>query len=165
MQDFDRIYRENAELLYRYLFSLSRDAALAEELTQQAFYEAIRSADRYRGEAALSTWLCGIGKNLWKKELARQARQPDPLPPGGKELTAKEDTEQSALASLSQEALQRCIQALPEQMRELVRLRIFGDLSFAEIGRVLGKTENWARVNFYRAKQKLKEDLQEGGAC
>lgn len=71
MTDFDRAYRENAELVYRYVFSLTRNADLAEEVTQQTFYEAIRHPGNYRGEAALSTYLCGIAGNLMKKELSR----------------------------------------------------------------------------------------------
>ena len=75
MTDFDRAYRENAELVYRYVFSLTRNADLAEEVTQQTFYEAIRHPGNYRGEAALSTYLCGIAGNLMKKELSRRARE------------------------------------------------------------------------------------------
>jgi len=72
--DFDVIYRENAEIVYRYLFSLCCDAHLAEEVTAQTFYEAIRSAGKYRGEAALSTWLCAIGRRLLQKEWKRQKK-------------------------------------------------------------------------------------------
>ena len=75
MTDFDRAYRENAELVYRYVFSLTRNADLAEEVTQQTFYEAIRHPGNYRGEAALSTYLCGIAGNLMKKEFSRRARE------------------------------------------------------------------------------------------
>ena len=75
MTDFDRAYRENAELVYRYVFSLTRNADLAEEVTQQTFYAAIRHPGNYRGEAALSTYLCGIAGNLMKKEFARRAKE------------------------------------------------------------------------------------------
>ena len=75
MTDFDRAYRENAELVYRYVFSLTRNADLAEEVTQQTFYEALRHPGNYRGDAALSTYLCGIAKNLLRREWARQARR------------------------------------------------------------------------------------------
>lgn len=121
MTDFDRAYRENAELVYRYVFSLTRNADLAEEVTQQTFYEAIRHPGNYRGEAALSTYLCGIAGNLMKKELFRR------------------------------------IHALPEKTREVVYLRLSGELPFSEIGAILGESETWARVTFYRAKQKLLE--------
>ena len=112
MTDFDRAYRENAELVYRYVFSLTRNADLAEEVTQQTFYEAIRHPGNYRGEAALSTYLCGIAGNLMKKEFSRRAK---------------------------------------------VYLRLSGELPFSEIGAILGESETWARVTFYRAKQKLLE--------
>ncbi len=75
MEHFDQIYRESADIVYRYLFSLTRNQDLSEELTQQTFYEALRQSGKYRGDAAPSTYLCGIAKNLLKKELTRRARQ------------------------------------------------------------------------------------------
>ena len=131
MTDFDRAYRENAELVYRYLFSLTRNADLAEEVTQQTFYEAIRHPGNYRGEAALSTYLCGIAGNLMKKELSRRARE--------NHVPIEEMTD------------------LPEKTREVVYFRLSGELPFSEIGAILGESETWARVTFYRAKQKLLE--------
>ena len=157
MTDFDRAYRENAEIVYRYVFSLTRNADLAEEVTQQTFYEALRHPGNYRGDAALSTYLCGIAGNLMKKELARRAKENHvpiediaDLPGGG----SAEDT---AVGNLNRQDLFRRIHALPERTREVVYLRLSGELPFSEIGAILGESETWARVTFYRAKQKLME--------
>ena len=161
MTDFDRAYRENAEIVYRYVFSLTRNADLAEEVTQQTFYEALRHPGNYRWDAALSTYLCGIAGNLMKKELARRAKENHvpiediaDLPGGG----SAEDT---AVGNLNRQDLFRRIHALPEKTREVVYLRLSGELPFSEIGAILGESETWARVTFYRAKQKLMEG---GGA-
>ena len=156
MTDFDRAYRENAELVYRYVFSLTRNADLAEEVTQQTFYEAIRHPGNYRGEAALSTYLCGIAGNLMKKELSRRARE-NHVPIGEMtDLPGEGSAEDAAMGNLSRQELFRRIHALPEKTREVVYLRVFGGLSFREIGDVLGKTEVWARVTFYRGKELLR---------
>ena len=157
MTDFDRAYWENAELVYRYVFSLTRNADLAEEVTQQTFYEALRHPGNYRGDAALSTYLCGIAKNLLRREWARQARRRHVPLEEAEDLPAPESAEGSALESLRRQALFHRIHALPERTREVVYLRLAGDLPFAEIGAILGESETWARVTFYRAKEKLKE--------
>lgn len=157
MTDFDRVYRENAEIVYRYVFSLTRNADLAEEVTQQTFYEALRHPENYRGGAALSTYLCGIAGNLMKKELARRAKENHVPIEDMADLLGNGSAEDTAVGNLNRQDLFRRIHALPERTREVVYLRLSGELPFSEIGAILGKSETWARVTFYRAKQKLME--------
>ena len=157
MTDFDRAYRENAEIVYRYVFSLTRNADLAEEVTQQTFYEALRHPGNYRGDAALSTSLGGIAGNLMKKELARRAKENHVPIEDMADLPGDGSAEDAAMGSLNRQALFRRIHALPERTREVVYLRLSGELPFSEIGAILGESETWARVTFYRAKQKLVE--------
>ena len=155
MTDFDRAYRENAEIVYRYVFSLTRNADLAEEVTQQTFYEALRHPGNYRG--ALSTYLCGIAGNLMKKELARRAKENHVPIEDMVDLPGDGSAEDAAMGNLNRQDLFRRIHALPERTREVVYLRLSGELPFSEIGAILGESETWARVTFYRAKQKLME--------
>ena len=157
MTDFDRVYRENAEIVYRYVFSLTRNADLAEEVAQQTFYEALRHPENYRGGAALSTYLCGIAGNLMKKELARRAKENHVPIEDMADLPGNGSAEDTAVGNLNRQDLFRRIHALPERTREVVYLRLSGELPFSEIGAILGKSETWARVTFYRAKQKLME--------
>ena len=157
MTDFDRVYRENAEIVYRYVFSLTRNADLAEEVTQQTFYEALRHPENYRGGAALSTYLCGIAGNLMKKELARRAKENHVPIEDMADLLGNGSAEDTAVGNLNRQDLFRRIHALPERTREVVYLRLSGELPFSEIGAILGESETWARVTFYRAKQKLME--------
>ena len=105
----------------------------------------------------MSTYLCGIAKNLLRREWARQARRRHVPLEEAEDLPAPESAEGSALENLRRQALFQRIHALPERMREVVYLRLAGDLPFAEIGAILGESETWARVTFYRAKEKLKE--------
>ena len=157
MEQFDRLYRECADIVYRYLFSLTRDQDLSEELTQQTFYEALRQAGKYRGDAAPSTYLCGIAKNLLKKELTHRAKGAHIPLEEAESLLRGPSAEDSAMEQDRRAALFRRIHDLPERMREVVYLRLAGELPFGEIGAILGESENWARVTFYRAKQKLME--------
>jgi RNA polymerase sigma factor (sigma-70 family) len=152
--NMDEIYRQNADIVYRYLFSLSQDAHLAEELTQQTFCEAIHAVGRYRGDASLSTFLCGIAKKLLQKELLRRsANQTVPL--DETPVPDSADTESAVLDSDEKLEFFRKIHDLPQNSREVVYLRLSGELSFKEIGEILDRSETWARVTFYRAKQTL----------
>ncbi len=157
MQNFDSIYRENAEIVYRYIFSLSQDSELAEEVTQQTFYETLRHADNYRGESSVSTYLCGVAGKLLKKELSRRNRNSHLPLDDAENIPSSQNTESSVSGTLSRADLFQRIHDLPETMREVVYIRLSGELSFREIGEILGHSENWARVTFYRAKQKLME--------
>lgn len=151
----ENIYREYAQTVYKFLLSQCHDADLAEELTQETFYQAVRSIDRYDGSCKLSVWLCQIAKHLWFKHLRKMQKQPEGLTEDI--FLSVPSAEEDTLSRQGHLQLLRAVHALPEIMREVVYLRVFGDLSFKEIGAVLGKTENWARVTFYRGKEKLRE--------
>ena len=157
MQTMDEIYRQYARTVYKYLLSLTQDADLAEELTQETFYQAIRSSTRYDGSTKITTWLCGIAKNVlftWR----RKHKETAPLEDAEQNTDLlSESSEEAALQSLEKLGLIRRLHGLPEPYREVMYLRAFGGLSFKEIAEVSGKTENWARVTFYRGKEKLKK--------
>ena len=153
------IYRHHAQTIYKFLLSQTRDPGLAEELTQETFYQAVRSIDRFDGKCKVSVWLCQIAKHLWYQQLRKQKREV-PLSEEGVDVPLP-SAEEETLDRAGRLELLRQVHSLPEPCREVVYLRAFGDLSFREIGDVLGKTETWARVTFYRGKEKLRS----GGAC
>ena len=158
MPDFEEVYRLYFADVYKYILALSRDGAVAEEITQETFFRAMRTMDRYDGSCKLSVWLCQIAKHLWYQWLDKRSRW------NQTELTenvpSQESPEKSTLLYMEKTALYQAIHALPDPMRELVYLRLTGEFSFAEIGRILGKSENWARTTFYRAKQKIMEKME-----
>ena len=153
----EEIYKEYAQSVYKFLHSLSHNADMAEELTQETFYRAVYSIDKYDGSCKISVWLCQIAKHVWYQELRKQNRY------ASKELTEdisdSSTPEQLALLTGDKVSLYKAIHALSEPMREVVHMRLSGEFSFSEIGEVLGKSENWARTTFYRAKQKIREVL------
>lgn len=154
MDSMDEIYKRYAQTVYKFLLSLTRDADLAEELTQETFCQAIRSIGRFDGGCRLSVWLCQIAKHLWYQHL-RKHRRETPLPENFPESPVP-SAEEGLLEREGEIALLRQIRTLPEEPREVVYLRAFGGLTFREIGDVMGRTEAWDRVTFYRSKEKLR---------
>lgn len=155
----DEIYQKNATMIYKYLCGLSHDTQLAEELTQETFFQAIKGIDKFRGDCKVSVWLCQIAKNLWYKELEKRSRHKtveldDTMPSG-------ENIESKCLNRLEKVEVFRLIHNLDDVTREVVHLRLTGELQFSEIASIMGKTENWARVTYYRGKQKLMKGIEE----
>ena len=159
MEDMREVYRQHAQTVYKFLLAKTRDEHLAEELTQETFYQAVKSVDRFDGTCKVSVWLCQIAKHLWYQSLRKQKRE-TPLSPEDMPEAPGPSAEERLLEREGRMDLLRLVHGLPEPAREVVYLRAFGGLSFREIGDVCGKTETWARVTFYRSKEKLKN----GGA-
>ena len=154
MDDMNGIYRQHAQTVYKFLLSQTRDPDLAEELTQETFYQAVRSIGRFDGSCQVSTWLCQIAKHHWYRELERRKKKGMiPIPEA---MTSGEAALDEKLC-LREEKMElfRKVHILDEVSKEIVFLRITGTFSFKEIGELFGKNENWARVTFYRAKQKI----------
>lgn len=157
MQSMDDVYQKYAKTVYKYLLSKTHDEYIAEELTQETFYQAIKSIDRYDESCKISTWLCAIAKN----QLLSYRRKHPAFEETDKINESVPSAEDEAFSNRNRVDLMKKLHLCPEPYREIMYLRIFGNLSFKEIGEIMGKTENWARVNFYRGKEKLRKDLTE----
>ena len=149
------IYERYAQTVYRFLFSLTGEADISEELTQETFYQALRSMDTYRGESSPQVWLCAIAKRLWYKELERRKRNTQMDETTLANIAASDDVEKGYENREDRVALYWAMQQLDADTREVIHLRLAGDFSFREIGDILGRSEVWARVRFYRGKEKL----------
>ena len=152
--DMEQYYRENGRKVFLYLMTLCGNADTAEELTQETFYRALRSLKKYKGDSSVYTWLCSIARNAWLEELRKRRKHT------GEEITELiEDTsprpDEEAESEDSRIRLLKRIHSLPETEKEIILLRATQELNFREIGEIFGKSENWARVTYYRAKQKL----------
>uniref|UniRef100_UPI004055FB3C RNA polymerase sigma factor n=1 Tax=Agathobacter sp. TaxID=2021311 RepID=UPI004055FB3C len=157
MKEFEKIYSEYYDTVFQYVLSLCRNEHQAEEITQEAFFKALKSIDTFRGECKLSVWLCQIAKNTFYTVSKRQQRQADyPL-----EMVQSEGSLEKRLAD-KEDALRihRLLHSLDEPYKEVFWMRTFGELSFKEIGVLFGKTESWARVTYHRAKMKIKEGIE-----
>lgn len=159
MQNMDELYKEYFQTVFKYLFCLTHDVDLSEELTQETFYQAIKSYDSFRGDCKVSVWLCQISKHLWYKELNKRKRNAsESLDDISDKLEANEQVESLVMIKESKVELFQKLQSPDEKTREVMYLRLTGELSFKEIGEILNKNETWARVTFYRAKQKLAKE-------
>lgn len=159
MQPMEEIYRAHARTVYRYLLSQTGNPDLAEELTQETFYQAVRTVNRFDGSCKVTTWLCGIAKNV-----LRTYRKKHPVSDPLEEATALTGSPESrALARAGQLELLMALRTLEGEMREVMYLRLLGNLSFREIGEVLSHSENWARVTYFRGKERLKKELNSDG--
>ena len=155
MEDMQTVYQRHAQTVYKFLLAKTGDEHLAEELTQETFYQAVRSVDRFDGSCKVSVWLCQIAKHLWFQHLRKRKRE-SPVPPEDLPESPGPSAEEGLLEREGRMDLLKLVHNLPEPAREVVYLRAFGGLSFREIGDVMGKTETWARVTFYRSKEKLR---------
>ena len=156
MQDIKQIYEEYFETVNKYLFCLTHDNDISEELTQETFYKAVQKINTYKGKCKMSVWLCQIAKNLWYDQ-CRKNKKVINIEENLFDVQALESTENQVISNDEKISLYKKMQKLDEKTREVIYLRITGELSFKEIGTILNKTENWARTTFYRGKNKLKE--------
>ena len=157
MKSMEEIYQEYAKTVYRFLLSRTHNEDLSEELTQETFYQAIRTVNRYDETCKVSTWLLGIAKNVL---LSYRRKHPATEDIADQEIPV-ESAEDAVLRSAERVEILRKLHALEEPMREVVYLRVYGGLSFREIGDIFAKTENWARVTFYRAKEQLRKEMEQ----
>ena len=157
MQDIEKIYKEYFETVNKYLFCLTRNSDISEELTQETFYKAVKKINTYKGECKMSVWLCQIAKNLWIDQCRKNKKITNLSEEDLINITEQKSLEEKIISDDEKISLYKKMQKLDEKTREVMYLRITGELSFKEIGEILGKTENWARVTFYRGKSKLKE--------
>ncbi len=158
MKEFEKIYGEYFSRIYAFLYKLCGNSELSEEMTQETFYRAFVSFDRYDGSCELFTWLAAIGKNVWLTYLRKNRIKTVSLDlaiydEGGQE------PEQIVVRELTAAQVRGAIDALPPKFRDVVILRIYARLSYADIGSSLGIREGSAKVIFHRAKEILKKEL------
>jgi len=155
-----KIYEQYSRTVYKYLFCLTRNEDIAEELTQETFAIAVKEIGKFKGECKVSVWLCQIAKHLWYKE--QKKKKHISMEELTEEIQEEQTTEDIICKKEDKLQLFKDMQNLDTQSKEVMYLRMYGNLNFIEIAEVLGKTPNWARVTFYRAKQKIKEVNKNG---
>ncbi len=154
MQSLEEIYEMYSRKIYLFLLSKTNNEQLAEELTQETFFQAVQCIDQFQGNSSILTWLCAIAKNVWLKYLRKH-----------QEILSIEDVileigdKKEIHIPWEQKEILQLIHNMKEPIREVMYLRLISNLSFAEIGEIIGKTENWTRVTFFRGKQKIVKEM------
>ena len=153
----EKLYEAHYMRVFSYAMTLSGDRTMAEDITQETFFRAFAKSGEFRKESDEVTWLCAIAKNYFYDERRRQNKTeqiPEEVPDTGKGI------EQAAADRDSSFRIHVALHTLEEPFREIFELRVFGELSFRDIGTIFGKTENWARVTYHRARLKLQERME-----
>ena len=154
----ERLYNAYYMRVFSYVMTLAGDRHTSEEITQEAFFRAFSKTAEFRNESDEVTWLCAIAKNCFIDETRRSSKT-TPIPEGL--ASSGKSIEQQVSDKDSSFRIHTVLHALDEPYREVFELRIFGELSFSQIGTIFGKTENWARVTYHRARLKLQERMDE----
>ncbi|NLK40164.1 MAG: sigma-70 family RNA polymerase sigma factor [Clostridiales bacterium] len=161
MDAFEKIYNEYFSRVYAFLFKLCNDTHLAEEMTQESFYQAYKSFHRYTGSCDIFTWLAAVAKHTYYKHLRKNKHRHLSLDAQETEICVHSDhqPEHQYIEKEQRERLRESINRLPDKYRDVVILRIYADLPFSQIACVLKINENSAKVIFYRAKNMIMEDV------
>lgn len=157
--DMEELYDRYFTAVYKYLFSVSQDKHIAEELTQETFFKALQKIDDFRGQCEIRVWLCQIGKNAYYDYLRRNRRF-SPIAEQG-EMPAGQSLELDFEKKETAYRLHRILHNLNESYKEVFSLRTFGELSFREISSLFGKSESWAKMTYLRAKRKIREEMED----
>jgi len=150
------IYNAHFNDVYKYIFVLCKNEALAEDITQDTFFKALKNIDAFNGTCKMRVWLCQIAKNTYFTYLKKEKNQNNMA---GIEDVYFDKIEQNLINTDTAFQIHKQLHKLEEPYKEVFTLRLFGELSFAQIAELFEKTESWARVTYYRAKIKLKETL------
>lgn len=154
-ENIEKIYEKYSRQIYNFILGMSHNKELSEEIMQETFYIAIKNINKFRGECKINVWLCQIAKRLFYKQAKLNNNIPlDSIQNKDIDLNIVEDKD------WDKEYLYSRIKKLDIFSQQIMLLRISSDLSFRDIAKILGKSEVYVRVTFYRIKEKLKEDIK-----
>ncbi len=158
--NFEEIYCKYYISIYRYLFSITKKEDIAEEIAQETFFKAMKNIDKYDSSKKMFTWLCEIAKNTYFSEFRKSKRLREI-----NEMDFQMDEESSIIDKIidtdNKIEILNAVHRLEEPYKELFTLRVYGELTFKQIGEIFHKSEDWARVTYYRSKLKIKEYMNE----
>ena len=161
-EEFEEIYETYFRDVFYYILSLSKDKHIAEDITSETFLKAMKAIDNFRGESKLRVWLCQIAKNEYFTYLRKNKKIEF-------RKTVEGNFEKDTLNNFEKEIISRdeflrinsiIDFSLEEPYGEIFRLRVYGELNFKEIGKLYGKTDNWACVTYHRARKKIQKELE-----
>lgn len=158
MLGFEELYETYFRQVYRFALSLCRDANMAEEITQRAFWNAFRHYADFEGRSHVTTWLCRIAKNEYLSLLRK--RKPERLTDTAVEGAAPDAVEAALSDAWQAKAIQRIVHELDEPYKEVFLLRVYGEIPFSRISQLFGKSESWSRVTYYRAKTLIQDRIE-----
>lgn len=160
MKNLESLYNHIQPKVYAFFYVKTKDKELSEDLTQEVFYEALKSYNSFKGNSSLQTWVFSIANNLLKKEFRKKKYTKNLTHELSMDSLNHCNLEDEFIEKYEKATLLNLINNLEDTPKEIVILRIYGELSFQEIGTLLNISENYARVNFHRTKLKLQKELK-----
>lgn len=160
--EFEQIYRTYFKSVYRYIWKLSGDEHIAEEITSETFLKVMKSIGDFRGDCDMHVWICQIAKNTYYSYLKKGRktasvdetelqRITDPDAFMEEQIVMQDETKQ----------IREALHTIADPYKEVFMWRVFGELSFKEIGALYSKTDNWACVTYHRARKMIQDRLEE----
>lgn len=159
MTELEEIYERYFKDVYLFVFSLSKDQHVSEDITSETFIKAMQSLDSFKGQSDIKVWLFQIAKNTYYSFL-RKNKRVVPTETFDYE-TDNRNVEKDVIDKSESLRVHKILHTLPDPYKEVFSLRLFGELSYKEIGEIFGKTENWACVTYYRARKKINEKMRD----
>ena len=160
--EFEKIYSTYFNDVFRYIRRLSNNEHIAEEITADTFFKALRSIDSFRGECDIRVWLCTIARNCYFSYLKKQGRLENMEDVEALNVPGTaESIEEQLVRREDAMRIQRVLHDIPEPYKEVFMWRVYAELSFKQIGQIFNKSENWACVTYHRARKMIKERLEE----
>ena len=156
--EFEQIYTKYFSDVYLYIRKLSNSEHIAEEITSETFFKAMKSIGSFRGECDIRVWLCQIAKNSYYTYIKKASRA-EPV----ENIEIAEEGipfEERLFRCDTAMQIQKILHDIPDPYKEVFMWRVYADLSFKQIGQIFGKSENWACVTYHRAQNKIKEKLE-----
>lgn len=156
--EFEQIYTTYFRDVYLYICKLSNNEHIAEEITSETFFKAMKSIDNFRGDCDIRVWLCQIAKNCYYSYIKKANRTEciDNVEIAEQGVSFEEQLFRHDTAI----QIQKILHDVPEPYKEVFMWRVYAELSFKQIGQIFGKSENWACVTYHRTRNMLKEKLE-----
>lgn len=160
--EFEEIYKTYFKSVYNYILRLSGNEHIAEEITSETFFKAMKSIGKFRGECDIRVWLCQIAKNSYYSYL-KKSRKTESIDDADFPEIVAPDASPEEQASRKEDFLRvrKALHDIAEPYKEVFMWRVFGNLSFKEIGELYGKTDNWACVTYHRARKMIQLRMEE----
>ena len=162
MQNIEEIYKKYAKIVYKYVFCITGNKDITEEIVQETFLVAVKDINKFRGDCKISSWLCQISKYIWYKRLKKEKRLNEvPFDDLKKAIEFEETLDEKLYKKEMNFKILKQVQKLDKDTKDVMYLRLLGNLKFKEIAQIMGKSVDWAKVTFFRGKKKIKESLKD----
>lgn len=154
----DEVYKQYFNDIYHYVYSLSGNGNISEEITQETFFKALKAIDKYDGVKDIRAWLFSIAKNTYFSYYKKARRSVDFEEK--QEVISGVSFEEKIIDAEVAFRIHQYVHSMKEPYKEVFTLRVFGELPFEKIGALFGKSSGWARVIFHRAKEQIVKKME-----